>query len=403
MKLAAASPPKFVTLILLAALATLSLNMFLPSLANIAADFEADYAVVNLSIAGYLAVTAVLQVAIGPLSDRYGRRPILLAAVAIFIVASLGCAFAEDVWSFLAFRILQGAVIAGWVLSLAVVRDTVPTQKAASLIGYLTMAMAVAPMLGPMLGGVLDALFGWRSSFFVFSGFGAVLLVLTWCDLGETNTARAATFSQQLRSYPALLGSGRFWGYALCMAFATSAFYAFLSGVPLVARATLDLPPEQLGFYMGSITGGFFIGSFLSGRYAKHFALTTTILFGRGFACLGPVVGLVLVFCGLVNEITIFCATLCVGFGNGLTMPSANAGALSIRPELAGSASGLSGALMVGMGALVTTIAGVAVTEGNAAVSLLSLMLACSFLALLAVLWVRWLETRGPLEEGARP
>ncbi|MEX0922848.1 MAG: multidrug effflux MFS transporter [Rhodovibrionaceae bacterium] len=394
MKLSSASPPHLITLILLAALATLSLNLFLPSLANIAADFQADYAVVNLSIAGYLAVTAVLQLVIGPLSDRYGRRPILLIAVALFVAASLGCALSQDVWSFLAFRILQGAIISGWVLSLAVIRDTVPAQQAASLMGYLSMAMAVAPMLGPMLGGVLDALFGWRASFYAFTGFGVALLVLTWLDLGETNTSKAATFGEQLHSYPALLGSGRFWGYALCMAFSTAAFYAFLSGVPLVARGTLNLPPEQLGFYMGSITGGFFLGSFLSGRYAKRFALTTTILCGRILACLGPSLGLIFVFSGLINELTIFGATLCVGMGNGLTIPSANAGALSVRPELTGSASGLAGALMVGIGALVATVTGLIVTEGNAAPALLALMLACSTFALLSLLWVRALEAR---------
>lgn len=394
---AAASPPSLITLVLLAGLATLSLNMFLPSLVNIAADFDADYAIVNLSIAGYLAVTAVLQLVIGPLSDRYGRRPVLLATLAIFVGASLGCVLATEIWTFLAFRMLQGAIISGWAVSLAVIRDTVPPRKAANLFGYLSMAMAVAPMLGPMFGGVLDALFGWRSSFLVFMGFGAALLCLSWWDLGETNTNRSATFRQQLRSYPALLRSGRFWGYALCMAFSVSAFYAFLSGVPLVARAALDLPPERLGFYMGSITGGFFLGSFLSGRYAKRLALTTTILCGRVLACLGLSLGLLFVLSGTVTELTIFGATLCVGMGNGLTMPSGNAGALSVRPDLAGSAAGLSGALMVGAGALLTTITGIVLTENNAAYALLIVMLACSALGLLAVLWVLWIERRGSL------
>ena len=393
---AAASPPTLVTLVLLAGLATISLNMFLPSLANIAADFQADYALVNLSIAGYLAVTAVLQLVVGPLSDRYGRRPVMLVALALFVAASLGCTLAQDVHVFLAFRVLQGAVIAGWVISLAVVRDTVPAQKAASLIGYLSMAMAVAPMLGPILGGLLDAAFGWRASFVAFSGFGAALFFVAWFDLGETNQQRSETFRQQLRGYPALFGAGRFWGYALAMAFSVSAFYAFLSGVPLVASGALALPPERLGLYMGSISIGFFVGSFLSGRYAKRFRLTTMILSGRIVACLGLGIGLILVLAGVISEPSFFGATLCVGLGNGLTVPSGNAGALSVKPELAGSASGLAGALMVGCGAVVTSITGLLVTEANAPTVLLAIMLLCSALGLLAVLWVKILDARQP-------
>ena len=165
----ATSPPRIVTLILLTGLSVLSLNMFLPSLSNMAAEFQVDYSLISLSIAGYLAITAVLQVIMGPLSDRYGRRPVLLVGLVIFTLASLVCALTTSIWVFLAFRVLQGAVISGWALSLAVIRDMAPPKEAASLIGYVSMAMAVAPMLGPMLGGALDEVFGWRASFVVFT------------------------------------------------------------------------------------------------------------------------------------------------------------------------------------------------------------------------------------------
>ena len=146
MRYSATSPPRIFTLVLLTALSVLSLNMFVPSLSNMAEDFHTDYALVNLSIAGYLAITAVLQLIMGPLSDRYGRRPVLLTGLAIFALASLGCAQASNIWVFLGFRILQGAIISGSALSQAVVRDMVPAREAASLMGYIAMAMAVAPM-----------------------------------------------------------------------------------------------------------------------------------------------------------------------------------------------------------------------------------------------------------------
>ncbi len=172
----AVTPPRILTLILLTATSTLSLTMFLPSLANMAVDFQVDYAVVSLSIAGYLAVTAVVQLIVGPLSDRYGRRPVLLTTLATFALASVVCALATDIWVFLGFRILQGVVISSWTLSQAAIRDMAPPQEAASLMGYVAMAMAIAPMLAPLFGGVLDELFGWRASFLAFTGMGVALL-----------------------------------------------------------------------------------------------------------------------------------------------------------------------------------------------------------------------------------
>ncbi len=400
---AAASPPRMVTLVLLTALSVLSLNMFLPSLSNIAEAFRADYALVNLSIAGYAGMTAVLQLVMGPLSDRFGRRPVLLAGLAIFILASLGCALATNIWVFLLFRMLQGAIICGWVLSNAVIRDMVPAREAASLMGYLAMAWAVAPMLGPMLGGVLDELFGWRASFLAFVGFGVAILGLCWVDLGETNRTPSDTFMKQFQAYPELFRSRRFWGYALCMAFSTGAFYAFLSGVPLVAATVLALSPATLGFYMGTITAGFALGSFLSGRYAKRYPLTTMMISGRIVACAGLMVGLVLVLAGIVNVISLFGATVFVGLGNGLTMPSCNAGALSVRPKLAGSASGLSGALTVGGGAVLSSITGAILTEENGAYALLGMMLFSSLMALVAALYVLRNDRREGRERPTNP
>lgn len=398
MPYSAASPPSMFTLVLLTALSVLSLNMFLPSLSNMAADFQADYSLVSLSIAGYLAITAVLQVIMGPLSDRFGRRPVLLAGLAVFTLASLVCALTTDIWVFLAFRAFQGAVISGWLLSLAVIRDTAPPQEAASRIGYLSMAMAVAPMLGPMFGGALDELFGWRANFVVYTGLGVAALALCWIDLGETNTAPSETFAEQFQTYPELLRSRRYWGYALCMAFSTGAFYSFLAGTPLVAVTVLGLAPASVGFYMGTITAGFALGSFLSGRWAKRFPLTTMMISGRLVACAGLVAGLALLLSGFVNEISLFGATVLVGLGNGLTMPSCNAGVLSVRPKLAGSAAGLAGALMVGGGAVLTSITGAVVTEESGAYALLGMMLFASMTALAAALWVRWIDWREGVE-----
>jgi len=386
MKYSATSPPGFFTLVFLSGLSILSLNMFLPSLSNIAAEFQTDYSIVSLSVAGYLAITAVLQLIIGPLSDRFGRRPVLLSGLAIFTLASLGCMLASDIWTFLAFRVLQGVIIAGGVLSFTIIRDSAPEQEAASQMGYVSMAMAVAPMLGPMVGGALDELFGWRSNFLFFAALGLAAFVLCWIDLGETNKSPSETFRKQFQAYPELFRSRRYWGFTLCITFSVGAFYIFITGVPLVAESVFELSPATLGFYIGTITAGFALGGFLSGRYSNRYPLTAMMIAGRIVACAGLMVGLTLFLMGFVNVFSLFGATVFVGLGNGLTMPSANAGALSVRPRLAGSASGLKGALAVGGGAVLTSIAAVILTEGGGPYQLLSMMLFCSIAALLAAL-----------------
>ncbi len=395
----AQTPPMLVTLILATGLSVLSLTMFLPSLAHMAQDFQVDYALVNLSVAGYLAVSAVLQLLFGPLSDRYGRRPILLMGMAIFALASLGCVLAGSIWVFLGFRLLQAAVVAGPVLASASIRDTHPSNEAASKLGYVAMAMALAPMLGPMLGGALDVAFGWRAGFMLYTVFGAGMFVLLWLDMGETNTNRSAPFSAQLREYPDLFRARRFWGYALCAAFSIGGFYSFITGAPLVAAAWFDLSPAMLGLGVGIITGGYMVGNFVTGRIAKRTQLTTMILCGRIVASVGPFCGLILFAAGLGTVWVFFGSAICVGFGNGLTNANASAGIMSVRPRLAGSAAGLSGAMIVALGAVLTLVTGALVGPTNGPYLVLGIMGVSSFVGLLAILYVRQLDRIDPLPD----
>lgn len=380
-------PPKLTTLVLLTALPLLSLNMFLPSLPHMAEDLGTDYALVSFSIGGYLAITGFLQLIIGPLSDCFGRRPVILISLGIFVVASIACAIASNIWMFLAFRVLQGAVISGVALSRAVVRDTAGEREAVNMLSHISMAMAIAPMLGPLFGGVVDEFLGWRANFVVFFILGSGILALCWFDLGETNKALTGSFLQPFRMYPELLRSGPFWGYALCGVFSTGAFYAFLAGVPLVATSAFAMPPVLLGLCIGTITVGFFFGSFLSSHHAKDYPLATIMLIGRIVACAGLLLGILSFAAGAEHAAFLFGSTIFVGIGNGLTMPSATAGALSVKPALAGSASGLSGALTVLGGAVLTTVTGSVVTAGGI-YALLGIMLFCSSTGLICALYV---------------
>ena len=380
------TPPHLVTLVLLTGVPALNINMMLPSLPSLAGHYGADYGVVALAISGYLALTALLQLVFGPLSDRYGRRPVVLACFAVFLVATLGTLLATTVWAFLLCRMLQAPVAAGFALSRAIVRDMVPVEEAASMIGYVTMGMALIPMVVPMLGGVLDEIFGWQSIFVFTFVFGLAVTILLWADLGETNRATSASMMAQVRSYPELLRSGAFWGYSVSAALASGTFFAFLGGGPWVATQVLGLSPSAFGFYFGFVSAGYVVGNFLSGRYATRIGLAGMMLWGGLVATAGVGLALVLLAAGIVSPVAFFGAILFVGVGNGLLLPSANAGIVSVEPHLAGSASGLGGALLVGGGAAMSVIAGAVVGPETGAWPLLFVMLASSGLGLVATL-----------------
>jgi predicted MFS family arabinose efflux permease len=220
------------------------------------------------------------------------------------------------------------------------------------------------------------------------------LFALCWRHLSETNKAPSNTIRQQIAAYPALLSSPRFWAYGLCMAFSTGAFYAFLAGAPLAATVVFGTPPALLGVYMGTTTAGFMLGSFLSGRYARRYALTTTMIAGRIVACAGPVIGLALYVAGIRHAMALFGPCLLIGLGNGLTNPSAFAGVLSVRPQLAGSASGLAGSMTIAGGAALSSLTGAVLTEGNAAYAPFCMMLLSAAIALLAAIYVLVLDRR---------
>lgn len=386
------TPPHLITLILLTGFSPLSLNMFMPSLANIANDLDTDYAMVSLAVSASLAVTAVIQLIVGPLSDRIGRRPVLLVAVFIFSCASVGCVMAQNIETFLFFRVFQGGMTAGYTLSMAIVRDTRSERQAVSLIGYIGMSMAIAPMLGPMLGGVLDTAFGWRVIFVFYTVGGFILFAVCWFDLGETKPDRTHTDDAAPVKASTLLKEPLFWAFSLCSAFSVGAFYIFLTGAPLVALSQFGVTTAELGVYIGTITVGFMFGGFLSGRFGARFELTTMMLAGRIVACSGLAGGLLLLILGFQSPLLFFASAIFVGLGNGITMPGSNTGAMSVRPELAGSAAGLSGALIVAGGAVLTAMTGAIVPETNGAQTLLVLMLVSSGAGLCFAIWAARLK-----------
>ncbi|MBV7378609.1 multidrug effflux MFS transporter [Maritimibacter sp. DP4N28-5] len=388
------SPPHIATLILMTGAAALAMNVFLPALPEMAAYFEVDYRFIQLSVAIYLAMNAGLQMILGPVSDQYGRRPVLLASFAVFLIATLGCIFAPNVWVFLVFRMTQAFVVTGLVLSRAVIRDVVGGPKAASMIAYVTMGMSLVPMFAPAIGGFLAQQFGWQSTFWLQFGAGLLVLILMYRDLGETKPRGEGGFRAQFGSYPKLFASPRFWGYALSAMLASGAFFAYLGGAPFVGSEIFGLDSGLLGFLFGAPAVGYLIGNFLTGRYAVHFGINPLILMGNIATALGLCLLLLMMAAGSVTPILFFAMMTFVGLGNGLVLPNANAGLLSVRPELAGSASGLGGALMIGGGAGISAIVGAMLTIETGPLPLVLMMLLCTTLALICILFVIARERR---------
>ncbi|HRO15156.1 MAG TPA: multidrug effflux MFS transporter [Paracoccus sp. (in: a-proteobacteria)] len=363
------------TLIVLAGIGALATNVFLPSLPGMARDFGVEYGRMQLAVTGYLAGSAIVQLLAGPISDIWGRRPVMLGALLVFLAATAGTLLAPDAGWFLAMRMVQAVAAAGMVLSRAVVRDLVAGDAAASRIGYVTMGMSIIPMLAPVLGGVMDEFWGWRASFVLMLVLGTAVLALAWADMGETARGGGLPLRAQMQGYPALARSGLFWGYALAATFASGAFFAYLGGAPFVGETVFQLSPAEVGYWFAAPSIGYLLGNFATGRWSILVGMDRMILWGAVVTAVALAVSLAADLAGLHHPLVFFGSVAVMGLGNGMVLPNANAGMMSVRPELAGTASGLGGAMAVAGGAALATLAGWFLVPGAGATPLLVIML----------------------------
>ena len=381
--------PSMLMLVLLASISALAMNSFLPSLPNMAEHFGSSTALMGLSVGVYLGTSAIFQILVGPLSDRIGRRTVSLWALIIFSVVSISCVYAPNTFVFMVLRALQAIAACTFVVARAIVRDTTETQASGSKIAYISMGTAICPMFGPALGGLLDGWFGWEANFWFIGGLGIFILLIAYFDLGETVPENTQGFRQQFSEYPELLLSRRFWGYCLASAFGAGAFFAYLGGGPFVGSIVYNLSPEMLGLYFGAPAIGYFFGNFLSGRFTIRFGIDAMILWGLWIIFSGLSLSMVCSYVGYGTVETFFGFMIFVGLGNGLTIPNATAGMLSVRPHLAGTASGLGGAMMIAIGAALSTLAGAFLVPGSNEMPLLILMWFSSLSGVAVIIYVR--------------
>lgn len=367
-------------LALIASVNPLAMGMYVPSMPSIAKEFEASYGDVQLGLSVFFAFTALSQLLIGPLSDRFGRKPILLISIIAFIIGTILTIMADGLTPMIIGRALQAVGAAGIVLSRTIVRDMVTPAKVASYIGFVTMGMAVAPMIGPAIGGAVDQLFGWRTSFSLLGIFGFLVFVLVFFKLEETNTDKGLSFRSQFKQYGALLKEPTYWAFIMVVSLNGCIFFAFLGGAPAIASNVLGMAPAVYGAYFGLVALGYAIGNFISGKISEARGINFMMAVGGVISLLGASAPFIFYSAGHLTAFLLFVPATLIGVGNGMVLPSAVAGGVSVRDDSVGAATGLMGSIQIACAAVASYIAGLVVGADGSVVA--------PFLYLLAIIGV---------------
>jgi len=389
------SPHFLFILVALTALGPMSMQMFLPALPAIRTEFAVTGAAAQATLSVSMLAIALSTLAYGPLSDRFGRRPIVIFGLAVFLIGSAVCAAAPDIWVLVVGRALQGVGGAsGMVLARAVVRDIYSRERSAAIIAYLTTAMAVAPMTAPAIGGVLTDFVSWRANFAFIGLVGLAIAVLVLVRLMETHTERETEFGfgEMMRGFARLLARPIFCGYAFNAAFSLSVFFAFISGAPYVIVDVMSRPATEYGFYFILTAVGFMSGSFVATRISQRMGIDKMILLGSSISFVTVATTAGLLAAGLWHPLTLFGPAAVSSFATGLSMPNAQAGAISVNPKAAGTASGLSGFIQMAVAAGVAQAVGT-IHDGTP-YPMIGVMLVCATLGLLAIALPLWHHRR---------
>jgi MFS transporter, DHA1 family, multidrug resistance protein len=359
-----APPPFWLIAILAAVTATgpFAMQIFLPALPAIQQSFSVSPGTAQLTLSASMVAIAVATLIYGPLSDRYGRRPVLLTGLAIFICGSFLCALAPDIDTLIAARIVQAAGgAAGMVLARAVVRDLYGPRRAASVIARLTMVMVVAPMVAPAIGGLIVDAADWRAIFGVVCIAGTVVSAAVLLMFGESHHPehRMDSLAGMLRGFVQLLGSRRFLVLASYPAFSSTIFFAFISGAPYVMVVLLQRPATEYGLYFMLVAGGFMIGNFVSVRVSERSSTLRLMTIGMLLALIGVSATIAFVAFGMLHPLTLFLPMMLAQFGQGLGLPNAQAEVINVFPLRAGTASALTSFSQMMFAAVASQVVGI--------------------------------------------
>lgn len=340
---------------------TLAMHMFVPALPAASRDLGASIAQMQMTISLYILGVAAGQLVYGPLSDALGRRPMLIVGLSLYVVASVGAAFAPEVHSLIVARLLQAlGGCAGLALGRAVVRDTAPPDEAVRHLALINLIMMAGPGLAPIIGSGLSAGFGWRSIFWVLAALGAVTLAFTWRRLPETSTPSGTLKVASLaRDYSGLLGSRRFLGFAFGGACSTTSIYAFISAAPYFVTSELHRPLHEVGFYLAIVMVGIALGNILTRQLIRRVPMARLLISGNAISLVSSAAFLALAALGHLTVAWMLCLMFPFAMGCGMSSPAALTKSISVDPKRVGSASGLYGCAQMTVGAICTALVGV--------------------------------------------
>jgi len=355
-----------------------TLNIVVPALPQMANRLASDVATIQLTVTVYLLALATGQLVMGPLSDRFGRRPVILAGLALTVAASVLAITMSTVGSLIVARILQAlGASAGLVVSRAIIRDLFDRNRAAAMIGLVATVMVVVPTFSPLIGGLLDTGFGWESIFMFTAITTAMTVVWAAIALPETRGLNAPHGASPdfLRDLASLVRTAAFWGYVCAASFGSATFFAFLGGGAHVIVTLMERSSAEYGVWFAIASVGYMAGNFGASRWSTRFGIDKMIWWGIGFEAAGVILAAVLaMFAMHWGPVIVFGPQLIVNFGNGLLLPGAISGAVSVRAQAAGTAAGITGFSQMALGAAVAQYAGTLLAESPTAVPLAFLM-----------------------------
>jgi len=352
---AAKSRIMLLMLVVMTGVAPISLYMLVPALPVLATAFASDISIAQMTVSLYMVGIACSQIVMGPLSDKFGRRPVLLAGLGLMVAASIGCSLAQTLPQLIAARFLQAlGGASGMVISRAIIRDLYSRERIGAMISLVIAVMMVAQMLSALAGGLLEISFGWRAIFYFITAASLSVAVLIAIALPETRRARSQ--SSGFRGDVRLLFRDRaFVGYVLCQVLASQIIFTFAGGGPYIVVTQMGRTTAEYGAWFATTGFAYLVGNLFCVRFAPRHSLERLIWFGLALQLGGSLLNLILSLAG-INQTPgwLFGTQMIVMVANAFVMANASAGAISVRPEAAGTASGAMGFLQQGVGALVS-------------------------------------------------
>ncbi|MBL8672449.1 MAG: multidrug effflux MFS transporter [Alphaproteobacteria bacterium] len=369
----------------------ISTDLYLPSLPALTKHFGADAASGQLTLSVFLAGFASGMLVYGPLADRFGRRPVLIGGIAVYILASIACALAPSMELLIAARFFQAiGACSGPVCARAMVRDLFARERAAQVFAYMATAMGLAPAIGPVIGAQLEVLLGWRANFWVLVAFGVCILAATLAVLPETNrhkNPQATRLVPLVTTYAGLLRHRDFVTFTAIMSLCYAVIFSWISGSSFVLIDLAQVSPQVYGLAFALMVVGYMSGTFTASRITRRFGIEGMIRIGTAVATLAGAAMLAINILAPPSFVGLAVPVAVATFGVGFVMPNAQAAAIAPFPRAAGAASAMLGFMQMAFGAAV----GIAIGHGlgDSALPMVAAIQAASACAFLIALSLR--------------